>query len=279
MTPRDAQTALAAEGCYQGVVDGLWGPQSIGAAKQFQAEQGLPQTGQMDAATLDAMGIVLHTVPGVPTVQASTIALIASWESICDGNPNTAVLEAYFDSALNATLGYGHVILDENGEPVRASIKDDPRAKLLADAAVARLYGRPWITLDEAKSLLSVDTNHRVAQMAPLLRGIPTTQAQFDAMAALAFNAGVHGFASSTVLARHKIGTLVSRTVNLQLEFTFSQQGKIDGTMEGAFVAWSFAGGEWLLGLFRRHLCEAFVYRGDNMQAAITMARSTAPMP
>jgi Putative peptidoglycan binding domain len=40
---------------YQGPVDGLMGPQTIAAIKDLQRQAGLPQTGQMNAATQAAL--------------------------------------------------------------------------------------------------------------------------------------------------------------------------------------------------------------------------------
>jgi peptidoglycan hydrolase-like protein with peptidoglycan-binding domain len=40
---------------YEGPVDGLMGPQTIAAIKDLQRQAGLPQTGQMNAATQAAL--------------------------------------------------------------------------------------------------------------------------------------------------------------------------------------------------------------------------------
>jgi peptidoglycan hydrolase-like protein with peptidoglycan-binding domain len=40
---------------YQGPVDGVMGPQTIAAIKDLQRQAGLPQTGQMNAATQAAL--------------------------------------------------------------------------------------------------------------------------------------------------------------------------------------------------------------------------------
>jgi peptidoglycan hydrolase-like protein with peptidoglycan-binding domain len=40
---------------YEGSVDGLMGPQTIAAIKDLQRQAGLPQTGQMNAATQAAL--------------------------------------------------------------------------------------------------------------------------------------------------------------------------------------------------------------------------------
>jgi len=40
---------------YEGPVDGVMGPQTIAAIKDLQRQAGLPQTGQMNAATQAAL--------------------------------------------------------------------------------------------------------------------------------------------------------------------------------------------------------------------------------
>lgn len=51
-TVRRAQTALKQEGLYRGKVDGKFGPQTKSAVAQFQKQNGLKQTAQLDRATL-----------------------------------------------------------------------------------------------------------------------------------------------------------------------------------------------------------------------------------
>lgn len=275
MSPFDLQTALHAEGCYSGPLDGIWGPQSIAALTQFQAEQGLPQSRQADAATIAALELAVHQTPGVPQ-PVDAAALVAEWESVGDGDHSTELLEPYFDGGGVATIGFGHVIRDENGQRIQAAYKGDPKARDAALRAAGRLWGHPAISLLEAKSLLSVDVNAFAGQIAPLLHGVPTTQAQFDAMTCLAFNIGGRGFSGSSVLARHRAGVPVSKVVNIAWQREMSRTDKMDATMEGAFTAWSKDGGVWVLGLFRRRLCEALVYRGDPISSAVAAARRTA---
>jgi len=53
----DVQAALARRGYYRGMIDGVIGPQSRHAIEAFQADQGLPVTGQIDAGLLRALRI------------------------------------------------------------------------------------------------------------------------------------------------------------------------------------------------------------------------------
>jgi Putative peptidoglycan binding domain len=48
---RQAQIALRDAGFEPGQIDGMMGPKTQSALRQFQAAQGLPQTGRLDATT------------------------------------------------------------------------------------------------------------------------------------------------------------------------------------------------------------------------------------
>jgi peptidoglycan hydrolase-like protein with peptidoglycan-binding domain len=48
---RDAQIALRDAGYQPGRIDGVMGPTTQAAIREFQASQGLPQTGQLDEPT------------------------------------------------------------------------------------------------------------------------------------------------------------------------------------------------------------------------------------
>jgi len=48
---RQAQSALQDAGFEPGRIDGVMGPKTEAALRQFQAAQGLPQTGRLDATT------------------------------------------------------------------------------------------------------------------------------------------------------------------------------------------------------------------------------------
>jgi Putative peptidoglycan binding domain len=54
---RDAQAALNSQGYDAGAVDGQWGPNTQAAVRRFQAERGLAQSGTLDSATLNALGV------------------------------------------------------------------------------------------------------------------------------------------------------------------------------------------------------------------------------
>ena len=52
---KQAQQALADQGLYKGKVDGIVGPQTRRAVRQFQKSHGLSQTAQLDADTMQAL--------------------------------------------------------------------------------------------------------------------------------------------------------------------------------------------------------------------------------
>lgn len=61
---REVQQELKDQGLYTGEIDGIHGPLTSSAVQQFQQSQGLPVTGQMDASTLDRLGVSGSTQQG-----------------------------------------------------------------------------------------------------------------------------------------------------------------------------------------------------------------------
>jgi len=53
----NVQSALQQQGYYRGSVDGTYGPMTRRALLEFQGNNGLPQTGQIDEETLGALGL------------------------------------------------------------------------------------------------------------------------------------------------------------------------------------------------------------------------------
>ena len=54
---RSAQQALNNQGYNAGTVDGIMGPHTQDAIRKFQSAKGMEATGQLDAATVAALGI------------------------------------------------------------------------------------------------------------------------------------------------------------------------------------------------------------------------------
>lgn len=55
--PSRREDTLQAKGIDAGPVDGIWGPRTHRALREFQDWQGLDSSGQLDAQTLAALGI------------------------------------------------------------------------------------------------------------------------------------------------------------------------------------------------------------------------------
>jgi peptidoglycan hydrolase-like protein with peptidoglycan-binding domain len=56
LTVREAQQRLLDKGYDPGVVDGISGPRTANALRQFQRDQGLVATGRLDGETMNALG-------------------------------------------------------------------------------------------------------------------------------------------------------------------------------------------------------------------------------
>jgi peptidoglycan hydrolase-like protein with peptidoglycan-binding domain len=54
---REAQEALKAKGFDPGAIDGVMGPRTRAAVRDFQKQNGLPETGRLDTATASQLGI------------------------------------------------------------------------------------------------------------------------------------------------------------------------------------------------------------------------------
>jgi len=54
----DVQRSLARKGYYRGVIDGDLGPRSRAAIREWQADCGLPVTGQVDTRTLRSLALL-----------------------------------------------------------------------------------------------------------------------------------------------------------------------------------------------------------------------------
>ncbi len=101
--------------------------------------------------------------------------------------------------------------------------------------------GMHW-TQDQATGRLAGDLKRFSLSLSNLLGTAPTTQGQFDAMAALAYNIGMGALASSTVLRKHRARDYAGAAA--------------------AFAMWDKQNGVPVPGLTRRRAAEAAMYRG-----------------
>ena len=100
------------------------------------------------------------------------------------------------------------------------------------------------ISLDFAEYLFDRDVEWAVAYVNDRIKGVKTTQGQFDAMVSLTFNIGKGGFRTSTVLRLHRLN--------------------MDFGACAAFLMWHWSRGQRMRGLLRRRCLEAALYCDDN---------------
>jgi lysozyme len=134
---------------------------------------------------------------------------------------------AYNDAAGHATAGYGRLL---HFGPVTA-----------ADVAKYGNRSAPRLSRSKARQMLREDIHEKAADHVRRLVKVKLTQNEFDALVSLVFNIGPGGFASSTVLRELNKG-----------------HRKRAGL---AFLMWSKAGGQTLLGLLRRRRAERKLFR------------------
>lgn len=76
---REIQEALAAKGYLKSEPNGVWGPESVDALKQFQAEKSMPANGKINAPSLIGLGLgPRHSA----VVGASSLGLPAATEPV-----------------------------------------------------------------------------------------------------------------------------------------------------------------------------------------------------
>lgn len=71
---RLAQEALERAGYEIGVADGQMGPRTVAAIKRFQTDRYLTVSGQLDEATVAALGVVNRAAPGAAVAHVPTLA-------------------------------------------------------------------------------------------------------------------------------------------------------------------------------------------------------------
>lgn len=147
------------------------------------------------------------------------IDLIKQFEGLVDGDPNTPGLDPYICPTGNVTIGYGHVLRDDAGVPLRG--KDG--------LARARQRQNP-ITPEEAEKLLAEDLQYFEAEVSRLTAGIPLNENQFSALVSFVFNLGPTKFQRSTLRKLLKDGDFTKASQ----EFSKWVKGDInnDGVLE-----------------------------------------------
>lgn len=101
--------------------------------------------------------------------------------------------------------------------------------------------GTVW-TQAQADTRFKADVAAREVKLNAILKGVPTTQNQFDALFSLGYNIGMDALAGSTAIRRHKAGDYEGAAT--------------------AFGMWNKNDGNVMRGLVRRRAAEAEMYRG-----------------
>ena len=96
------QTSLTEAGYYDGEIDGVYGPGTVAAVEQLQADQGLPRTGLVDRATAAALEKAVISAGGASATEAiahtaalqTALALAGYWTGPIDGQWTDALTVA-----------------------------------------------------------------------------------------------------------------------------------------------------------------------------------------
>lgn len=99
--------------------------------------------------------------------------------------------------------------------------------------------GLVW-TQKQCDDRFAADLGQFAKQVAAAIGSAPTTQHQFDALVAIAYNIGMGNFSKSTLLKKHKAGDHAGA--------------------QAQFAVWNKAKGKVMVGLTRRRAAEAALY-------------------
>jgi peptidoglycan hydrolase-like protein with peptidoglycan-binding domain len=249
------QKKLQSLGFYTGKLDNRMGPKTIDAIKAFQLSHNLAVDGIVGLQTIAALSDT--EVPDVKRrIGARGIRIIEAFEGEGDGDMTTPVLDPYICPKGLATVGRGHVILSEAGQPFNAVILGRAAALKLAGEALKQLFGTPYINEDQSNQLLAMDVNATSAQ---LIARYPTATSLadnvFDAVGSYSFNLGVGTFVNSS-LARQLLSS-TDKTLAPMDKAAVRSKAAATATIAEAFCAYSFTNHVWMLGLYRRRYVEA----------------------
>ena len=154
------------------------------------------------------------------------VELIKSFEGIPDGDPSTVNLDAYLCPAGYWTIGWGHVVIDSNGNQVKG----------VSNKSIARAIYPNGITKAEAEVLLQDDVRKFSTGVEDAIH-VQISDTRFCALVSFAFNVGIGAFRDSTL----------TRLLN---------QGATN-QIPSQLLRWTKSGGKELAGLKRRRTAEA----------------------
>lgn len=168
-------------------------------------------------------------------------------------------LKPYQDGRGIWTVGWGHALTTVDGK----MITDVPGMQM----AMNRIFGGQTITQAQADERFRLDLSvYEKAVVAACKSDFE--QSQFDAMVSLCFNCGVGNFGRSSVVTFHNLGKRSFAPYDINILCNQSKAKKAPADLPQAFTAWSQSNHVWVLGLFRRRVCEVMVYRGDDVNTA-----------
>lgn len=147
--------------------------------------------------------------------------LLKCWEGVCDGDPTTVNLDPYPDPVGIWSIGYGHVVRDGHGQPIRGRARE-------ADARAVYPHG---ITPDEALVLMDDDMRAPAAAILSLVK-VPLSDAQFCALVSFTYNAGVANLRASTLLRRLNAGTYACVPAEM-MKWVYATRGKVKIALDG----------------------------------------------
>ena len=154
------------------------------------------------------------------------IELIKRFEGIADGDHSTVNLDPYLCPAGYWTIGWGHVVLDAQGNNFKG--KENKKVAY-------RIYPN-GITLDVASMILEDDTRRFAVYVADKVK-VPLTDNQFSALVSFCFNVGTGNFNRSSLLRLLNAKNYAAVPVELK--------------------KWNKGGGKVLPGLVKRRSAEA----------------------
>jgi peptidoglycan hydrolase-like protein with peptidoglycan-binding domain len=92
------QRQLAAHGAYQGKIDGVWGPRTEAALRNFQANNKLDVSGRVDGPTADKLGVKIERLE-VGDTNAPRTQLVAGQNTSDDANTSVQLTALSTDQA------------------------------------------------------------------------------------------------------------------------------------------------------------------------------------
>lgn len=199
-------------------------------------------------------------------VSQECVDLVKFFEGKGDGDKAAPGLQPYMDPVGIWTIGYGEALRDKNGNFYRG----EAAAPLVQD-----LYPNGITEAQAEEHLRQKLADIRDKFEAHEIRG---TQGQMDAFTSFAYNLGLGkfgqrgGLIGSTLINMHRnhssviIGKIDEYTLR---KLASASQRRIISTIAEGFGVYSYAGGKWYLGLFRRRMAEYMLYRGDSTRTAI----------